>query len=375
MRWAVTASAYAFDPELAQALRTRCAGRGIAFILSARTRPLDSDHPTARLLASNSGREGLVVADELLIFDRALACVADHASRHQDWCTSRTSSSWSTDDVEAGGALSELEAFGTLLEIFPECAPTVPRREQTPDFAVPGAFALEVYRPRESTTNRDAVAADLAAQTGMVRIAVSYPITGPGEGSLAYPASKVVDRIVNAKRTSRQIDPHLPNILYVDARHEWGLATEDLLPFRTTYSQGEHWIGTFGAWHAFYGVLGKRTMLRDRAALRYLRRCDAHEQKRNGLFREADHWSAALLAVRDGLVLFENPWARRRLDEATVRALLQLHRLRPECSWYCAGRSRQDLERDIEQTLARMEWSFRGNNEEGEQPAQAGTGD
>jgi hypothetical protein len=191
-----------------------------------------------------------------------------------------------------------------------------------------------------------------------VRIALSHPLTGSGGRSLDFPANKIVDRLVNAKRGSKQTTDNLPAVLYIDVRHDWALSATDTLPLRTVYSKGVHWIGTLGAWHAFYGQECRRSMLRDRVSLPFLNFADVHEQARPGLFRVAPHWSAVLLAVRDGAVVFENPWTTCPVAEPSFRKLLRLHRVRPDYSWFRGGATPAELGSSIELTLSRMQWLF-----------------
>lgn len=341
---------------LRQALGRRGAGTGIDWLLSQRpAAELPDEHPARFLLGEAVGADGEpLVTSALLLLDRALRTISSSTHANSPWIASRLSQLWSTDLSAAGGALSEIEAFGTMLDVFPTCVPVPETKTPTPDFSVPGLFALEIYRPRESVPNKANVQADLASQKGPVKIAVSYPITGSDGSSREFPASKVIDRIVGAKRASKQT-LGAPGVLYVDLRHEWNVASELLQPVVTVASKGEYWIGTFGAWHAFYGALSRHTMLKERATLRFLSEHDVHAQLREGLFREARHWAAAILASADGIVIFQNPWSSHPLSEDALRGLLRLYGLRAELSWYEAN---DDLAVRVEATLNRLEWTL-----------------
>ena len=174
-----------------------------------------------------------------------------------------------------------------------------------------------------------------------------------------YPASKVIDRIINAKRSSRQFQSGRASILYIDGRRQWQLSAEDVLPFRTKYSLETHWVGTKGVWHAFYGAEGMRTLLPNRVSLEHLNTTDAHEQVQRGLFRATPQWSACILALMDGLALFENPWAEEPLHEKTLRQILQMSRMRAEFSWY-RGPDAVVLEAEVERMLQKLQWTFAG---------------
>lgn len=329
-------------------------GDGIKFVLARYPgSALPFEHPLSKIVRNTT--------DATIMLDRSLGIVAEKLKGWDHWLEHKMDQAWSTNPVVSSSALSELEALGTLLEVLPECMP-VPEsaRKQTPDFVIPEVATVEVYRPRESSPNEEKVNAELASQPGPVKIAISYPITGSDGNSLEFPASKVVDRILNSKRTSHQTDAGLPAILYVDLRHDWQLGSEDILPYRTKFSKGIHWIGTFGAWHAFYGSEGRRTMLRERTALSFLRPTDCHAQRRQGFFREFSQWSISILALRDGLVFFENPWASTPASEEILRKLLLLHRARPEFSWLRGAEALERLAQAVEAMLDRMEWTFGG---------------
>lgn len=341
---------------LQQVMTARGAGRGVDWLLSQRP-PGDllEEHPARFLLGESIGAYGdPPCPTSLLLFDRALERVSKSTHATSSWTQSRVSQVWSNDLTAAGGALSELEAFGTILEICETCVPVPEAKTPTPDFRVPGLFAVEIYRPRESEPNKDNVQAELASQKGPVKIALSFPITGSDGLSRDFPASKVIDRIVSAKRASKQT-LGAPGVLYVDLRHEWNVESELLQPFVTVASKGEYWIGTFGAWHAFYGVPNRNTLLKERATLRFLDEGDVHAQLREGLFRHASHWAAAVLASSDGVVIFQNPWSSDPLTVDALRCLLRLYGLRLEYSWYQAN---NDLALRVEETLNRMEFSF-----------------
>lgn len=189
-------------------------GDGIKFVLA--QYPGSSfhfEHPLSKIVRHTT--------DATVMLDRSLGIVADKLKGCDDWVQRKMAQVWSTDAVVSSSALSELEALGTFLDVFPECMP-VPEsvRKQTPDFMIRDVATVEVYRPRESLSNEEKVTTELASQPGPVKIAISHPITGSDGNSLEFPANKVVDRILNSKRRSQQTHLSLPAALYVDLRHD-----------------------------------------------------------------------------------------------------------------------------------------------------------
>jgi hypothetical protein len=342
-------------------LTARGQGKGVSLLLSGRpTTTLDDEHPISRLFeCEHTTSQDVGVTDTLAFLDVSVAGVDPQREDLCEWLTGALIKAWGQDHSEACGALAELEALGALSKVFPECAP-VPRsrQTQTPDFEVPNHFAVEVYCPRESETNRAAVARELDSQHGMVKLAVSYPVTSSGGNSLRYAANKVIDRFLNAKRSSRQFRVGCPSVVYVNARHEWGLLARDLLPMRSVVDGDVQVVGTFGAWHAFYGRSGLKTMVSGPACMSFPQSLLGYEQKLEGLFRAEPGWSGALIAVRDGIVLFENPWATDPLADSTLRLLMRLYRFRPEYSWYRGSGAPSDLKAEVERTVAKLSWTF-----------------
>lgn len=344
--------------DLLSSLRALGHGGGIDWLLSGRQgATVPPDHPCSELVGRVSTIDSSV-PDRLVMLDRALATVQ---SQHSElvWCKETMAQIWSDDAQKARGALSEMEAFGTLLAVFPDCIPVQrEKHSQTPDFRVPGAFNAEVYCPLESQQNQEEVRKDLASQEGAVRLTMSHPITGSNSTAIRYPANKVGDRLLNAKRISEQAPTGEANVLVLNVRHEWQLCAADLLSVRTKYAKGRLWVGTFGAWHAFFGVVDRYTMLGDRVAVEFLSLGDVYAQQVDGFFRQKRRWSAAIMLVRDGTVLFENPWAEYALTASHLRTLLRTCRCRLDFCWHRGGGTSEELQCDVERELGRLEWLF-----------------
>lgn len=344
--------------DLLSELRALGHGGGIDWLLSGRQSvALPLEHPCSELVGDVVTIDSSV-PERLLMLDKALATVHDRHAKH-DWCREMVAHSWGNDARQARSALSELEVFGTLLGVFPDCMP-VPRdrRKQTPDFRVDDGVNIEVCCPRESEQNQGVVREELASQDGPVRLAISHPITGSSPNAIRYSANKVGDRLLNSKRESKQTATGESNVLVLNVRHEWRLSAADLLPVRTKYAKGVLWVGTFGVWHAFFGGAGRYTMLGDRVAVEYVMLGDRFAQRVDGFFREKSRWSAAMILVTDGAVLFENPWAEHALSEGHLRSLLRMHRCRLDFCWHRGGGRLEEFQGEVERELCRLEWLF-----------------
>ncbi|MEZ4287702.1 MAG: hypothetical protein R3A47_06065 [Polyangiales bacterium] len=102
-----------------------------------------------------------------------------------------------------------------------------------------------------------------------------------------------------------------------------------------------------GVWHGFYGREGA-VLFPERTALEFGAPIHSYRQQKSGWFRENLHVAAALVSLRNGVVLFENPWASHPLSRTQRADLLRLSELRHEFSWF--GPS---VATDVESTLCR----------------------
>lgn len=238
----------------------------------------------------------------------------------------------------------------------------------TPDFEVTG-LRVEVYCPHEHSHEREVVQADLAQQQARakgpvkVAIAVSHPTTGSGrqvkdgeicrDGSnkaLSYPSNKIMDRMFGneTKRSGKQFREGDANVLWLDLKHGWNFGTAECLPFRSIVAKGTCFTGMNGIWHGFYGR-PRAPLFAERTALEYPLPIRSYPQQRSGWFREIQKVAAAIVSVRDGVVLFENPWASHPLNKGQRNELLRLSELRPEFSWFGAN-----VGIEVEAVLGRM---------------------
>ena len=253
-------------------------------------------------------------------------------------------------------------------------------RGPTPDFELDG-LNVEVYCPQEHSHEREVVRTildqDLAKASGPVKVAVAVGHMGTGSGrrvdsagrvqhdpeslALAYPANKLIDRLLNAKRDSTQFLQGNENVLWLDLKHGLRQTVGHCTAVISTISRDPSSVGMIGIWHGFYGRRGA-ALLKERTTLEYgLRPQSIYGQQREGFFRERPEVSAAVLSTIDGVVLFENPWADRPLGGPNRRALFRLMEFRPEFSFW--DHAENTLRAEIESQLNRIESLVRGRSE------------
>lgn len=250
---------------------------------------------------------------------------------------------------------AELMAAGILISEFTSITPIKETSNKTPDFSLEKNSFAEVYCPLRSETEELKVSKKFEEQTGPIKLVISYPITGSGGSALQFQTNKTIDRVLDSKRKKDQTVSHAENILWLDLLNGFDIKSSDLRPYITANKCELTFFGSFGVWHALYGLNGKSVLCKDRTVLRYLQpEIDCYLQQKSGLFRERKSLSGALLLVSDGLVLFENPWATVPLSIETKRRVRNLFRFRPEFSYFSCAGPMSSIE--IDSVLTKIEW-------------------
>jgi len=255
---------------------------------------------------------------------------------------------------------AELIAGGQLSNVFHEIEPLVERQGQkNPDFKLLGSTYLEVYCPQTSQQNIEAVQKQHNEQKDkMISISFSHPQTGQTVGAKRYPSNKIIDRVLSHKRSNDQTKVDSYNLLWLDLTHGFNASCDNTLPLVTIHHVGTIYTGSFGIWHAFYGKKHKSTFVPDRTELRYLNSNSGYyQQMEDGLFRERQHLNGALLLTKDGLIFFENPWAKMALPEEVKKKITQLYRFRANYSWFQASEKIMPSEL-VERELNKIEWLY-----------------
>ena len=253
---------------------------------------------------------------------------------------------------------AELIASGLLSEIFGDLEPLVEaKNKKTPDLSIGENSYIEVYCPQDSQPEKEKVKTALEGQSGMVRAAISHPITGSGGKALTYPANKIIDKVLNHKWSNDQTVQGAENILWLDLMNGFEVSSLKVAPYESLNHAGHTYIGSFGIWHSFYGEKDKSLFAPDRFVLKY---GDAHSgfycQHKDGIFRSRVSLSAALVLTTDGVVLLENPWASNPINESTKQSIRAIYKFRPEYSYF--GGVKLIEENEIESVLSRIEWLY-----------------
>jgi hypothetical protein len=178
-------------------------------------------------------------------------------------------------------------------------------------------------------------------------------VRDPRSLARTFPANKVIDRILSAKRDGAQLREGERNILWLDLKHGLELSTDYCVPLRSILALDACFVGSHGVWHAFYGRVGDPLFV-ERTVLDFPVPRRTYDQLRNGWFRTVPHASAAVLSVLDGVLVWENPWAALPLGTAVRSWLLTLGELRPEFSWF--DDDADTLELRVEAERRRIAW-------------------
>lgn len=256
---------------------------------------------------------------------------------------------------------AELIASGLLAEVFDDLKPLVEcKKTKTPDLLIGLNKYVEIYCPQCSQPDKEKVESELKKQCGMVRMVFSYPVTGSDGKALIYPANKTIDRVLNHKWKNDQTKPDAVNILWLDLINGLEFSSAQVAPYQSLNHAEQTYIFSTGIWHAFYGEKSKSRFVSDRFVLKFgASHSKFYYQTRDGIFRSRNSLSAALLLTRDGIILFENPWASNPLDENTRKSIASIYKFRPDYSYFSGGKPLDA--NDIDGVLSQIEWLFEKN--------------
>lgn len=267
------------------------------------------------------------------------------------WLTGLTPRLCGIDDpAEASAALAELRAYGGLLEAGFKVTPVPVGPDPTPDFEVDagdGSVVVEVFAKHSDEDETELWRSIQAGQTppgverhsakikgGELKTVVSEHHPGGVPDPLKPNDSvqaNVISRICGAKKNEQQFPADRPSLVWIDLRSFGGwpeaLTLEQCVPLISGHSG----LTSGALWYAFYGWKGAPIFEED---------VPLHERivsmGHDGRFRlqspKKSKLSGAILALSEGLVLFENPWADNPLPHQALRFVERL-------PWFNLGHS------------------------------------
>ncbi|MGN6285502.1 MAG: hypothetical protein ACTHM2_10165 [Afipia sp.] len=269
----------------------------------------------------------------------------------EDWLRSLAPRLCRIDDPEeASAALAELRAYGAFLEAGFKVKPIPVKDDSTPDFEVDagdGPLIVEVFAKHqdESETERwedlksgktpegvERQSSKVAG--GEIETVVSTQHPGgapdPDKANDSVQAN-VISRICAAKGKEKQFPTDKPSLLWIDLR-SFGVWPEAVgLEQCTPLMSGHHGLTSGALWYAFYGwkdapIFEEDFPLHERVV----------KMGHDGRFRlqgkKKSKLSGAIVALPDGLVLFENPWPNHALPD-------QARRYAERLPWFNLGHS------------------------------------
>jgi hypothetical protein len=241
------------------------------------------------------------------------------------------------DPEEASAALAELRTYGAFLEAGFKVKPIPVKDDSTPDFEVDagdGPVTVEVFAKHQDESETQLWEDIASGKTpegversstkingGEIRTVTSEHRPGgapdPNKPNDSVQAN-VISRICAAKGKEKQFPADQPSLLWIDLQSfgAWPEVVE--LEQCTPLMSGHHGLTSGALWYAFYGwkdapIFEEDFPLHERVV----------EMGHDGRFRlqgkKKSKLSGAILALPDGLVLFENPWPNHALPDQTRR--------------------------------------------------------
>lgn len=241
------------------------------------------------------------------------------------------------DSEEASAALAELRAYGAFLEADFEIKPIPVKDESTPDFEVDasdGAVIVEVFAKHQDKSENQLWMDIQAGKTppgverstyeiegAEIRTTISEQRPGgapdPNKPNDSVQAN-VIQRICGAKGKEKQFPNDKPSLLWVDLRSFGAWPEAVKLEQCTPLVSGHHGLTSGALWYAFYGwkdapIFEEDFPLHERVVkMGHDGRFRMHGKNKSKL-------SGAILALSEGVVLFENPWADHPLPDRARR--------------------------------------------------------
>lgn len=241
------------------------------------------------------------------------------------------------DPEEASAALAELRTYGAFLEAGFKVKPIPVKDESTPDFEVDagdGPVIVEVLAKHQDDSETELwedIGSGKAPEGverhstkingGEIRTVISEQRPGgapdPNKPNDSVQAN-VISRICAAKGKEKQFPTDKPSLLWIDLRSfgAWPEVVE--LEQCAPLMSGHHGLTSGALWYAFYGwrnapIFEEDFPLHERVVkMGHDGRFRLHGNKKSKL-------SGAILALPEGLVLFENAWAPHPLPERSRR--------------------------------------------------------
>lgn len=241
------------------------------------------------------------------------------------------------DPEEASAALAELRAYGAFLEADFKVKPIPLQDDSTPDFEVDagdGPVIVEVFTKHQDESETELWEAMESGKTpqgverhsakikfGEIRTVVSEHWPGgapdPNKPDDSVQAN-VISRICAAKGQEKQFPADKPSLLWIDLRSFGAWPEVVKLEQCTPLMSGHHGLTSGALWYAFYGwkdapIFEEDFPLHERVVKM------GHDARFRLQGKKKSKLSGAILALPEGLVLFENPWSSHALPDQARR--------------------------------------------------------
>lgn len=258
------------------------------------------------------------------------------------------------DPEEASAALAELRTYGAFLEAGFKVTPILVKDDSTPDFEVnagDGAVIVEVFAKHQDDNEAKLWEDIKSGETpegverhstkvngGEITTVISEQRPGgapdPNKPNDSVQAN-VISRICAAKGKEKQFPEDKPSLLWIDLRSFGAWPEAVKLEQCTPLMSGHHGLTSGALWYAFYGwkdapIFEEDFPLHERVV----------KMGHDGRFRLQgkikSKLSGAILALPEGLVLFENPWPSHALPDRARRYAERLPCFnlgRSVCNW------------------------------------------
>jgi hypothetical protein len=273
----------------------------------------------------------------------------DHLSNHavslvstkgdQTWLASLNTRLTNIANAEdAAAALAELRVYGAFLEAAFKVKPIQVTAKPTPDFEVDvgdGPVAVEVFAKHQHAQGPSISTPSNQANSNkniQITITTHFPAGSPDPKKKDdCTQANVISRVCGAKGSEKQFPTDKPCLLWIDFRTfgAWpGIISLDQCQ---PLISGHNGLCSGALWYAFFGW-EKAPIFEEYFDFneRTYRMGHAGRFRLDG--KSKSKLSGVILALTDGCVMFENPWANNPLQDRTRRHIERL-------PWFNLGHS------------------------------------
>lgn len=284
-------------------------------------------HPLTSILFSNDKKTKQTAVNTEIALKHILRV-------NSNWFTGIKHRLLKSDLSDAASALSEIRAYGYLLETGLSVEPMSPDESKTYDFLIKKVdgekVRVEVFAKQydsEVAKDLEKFHSESAPLKEGVTCRISDPIAPfgkPKKEKGENVAANVISRLACIKQDEKQLSDKDTSVLWLDFQDDiwWLLEVDSVLPIRT-WSSGFY---SGEIWYAFYGF--KNAPIFEANCLDLIKIGHFVRMRHEGRFRQITKVDAVIITFPNHSVILENPESKKPIKSWLTEGLIKM-------PWFC----------------------------------------